>query len=34
MKYQKLLDLLNEASDPRFLTRKCNIVNDQLNESY
>ena len=34
MEYQKLLDLLKEASDPRFLTRKCNIVNDQLNESY
>ena len=34
MEHQKLLNPLNEASDSRFLTRKSNIVNDQLNASY
>ena len=29
MEHQKILDLLNEASDSKFVTRKWNIVNDQ-----
>ena len=29
MEYQKILKLLNEASDSTFVTRKWNIVNDQ-----
>ena len=28
MEYQKILNLLNEASDSKFLTGKWNIVND------
>ena len=31
MEHQKILNLLNEASDSRFVTRKLNIVNDQSN---
>ena len=31
MEHQKILNLLNEASDYTFVTRKWNIVNDQLN---
>ena len=31
---QKILSLLNEASDSRFLIRKWNIVNDQSNGIY
>ena len=34
MKHQKLLNLLDEASDSKFVTRKWNIVNDQSNTSY
>ena len=34
MEHQKLLNLLNEASDSKFVTRKCNIVNDQSNANY
>ena len=34
MEYQKILILLNEAKDSRFVTRKWNIVNDQSNENY
>ena len=34
MEYQKLLDLLNEASDSKFLTINWKIVNDQLNANY
>ena len=34
MVYQKILNSLNEASDNKFVTRKCNIVNDQSNASY
>ena len=34
MKPQKKLDLLNKASDLKFLTRKRNIVNDQSNANY
>ena len=29
MENQKILNLLNGASDSKFLTRKWNIVNDQ-----
>ena len=28
MERQKILNLLNEANDPKFVTRKWNIVND------
>ena len=31
MKYQNILNLLNETSDSKFVSRKCNIVNDQSN---
>ena len=31
IQHQKILYLLNEASDFKFVTRKLNIVNDQLN---
>ena len=34
MEHQKILNLLNEASDSKFVTRKCNIVNDQSNANY
>ena len=34
MKHPKILNLLNEASTSRFLTRKQNIVNDQSNTNY
>ena len=34
MEHQKILNLLNEASNYRFLTRKRNIVNDQFNPNY
>ena len=34
MEHQKILNLLNEASDSKFVTRKWNIVNDQLNSNY
>ena len=34
MEHQKILNSLNEANDPKFVTRKWNIVNDQLNTSY
>ena len=34
MKHQKILNLLNEASDSKFVTRKCNIVNDQSHANY
>ena len=34
MEHQKLLNLLNEASDSKFVTRKWNIVNDQSNGNY
>ena len=29
MEYQKILNLFNEASDSKFVTRKWYIVNDQ-----
>ena len=34
MEHQKALNLLNEANDSRFMTRKWNIVNDQSNANY
>ena len=34
MRHQKILNLLNEASDSRFVTRNWNIVNDQPNTIY
>ena len=34
MEHQKILNLLNEAGDFKFVTRKCNIVNDQSNVNY
>ena len=34
MEHQKILDLLNEASDSKFVTRKWNIVNDQWDANY
>ena len=30
MEHQRILNLLNEVSDSRFVTRKQNIVNNQL----
>ena len=34
MEHQKILNLLNEASDSKFVTRKWNIVNNQSNTNY
>ena len=34
MENQKTLNLLNEASDSKFTTRKWNMVNDQSNANY
>ena len=34
MEQQKILNLLNNASDSRFVTRKWSIVNDQSNVNY
>ena len=34
MEHQKILNLLNKARDSKFITRKWNIVNDQLNLNY
>ena len=34
MDHQKILNLLNETSDSKLVTRKCNIVNDQSNANY
>ena len=34
MEHQKILNLLNEASDSKFLTRKYNIINDEPNGNY
>ena len=34
MEHQKILNLLNDAKDSKFVTRKWNIVNDQSNASY
>ena len=34
MELQKVLNLLNESNDYKFVTRKWNIVNDQSNPNY
>ena len=34
MEHQKILNLLNESSDSKFVTRKWNIVNDQSNVNF
>ena len=34
MNHQKILNLLNEARDSKFVARKWNIVNDQSNANY
>ena len=34
MEHQKLLNLLNEANDSKFVTRKWNIVSDNSNATY
>ena len=34
MKRQKILNLLNEANDSKFVTRKWNIVNDNSKSNY
>ena len=34
MEHQKILNLLNEANDSKFVTTKWNIVNDNLNTNY
>ena len=34
MEHQKILNLLNEENDFKFVTRKWNIVNDQSNANY
>ena len=34
MEHQKILNLLNEQNDSKFVARKWNIVNDQSNGNY
>ena len=34
MEHQKILNLLNEANDSKFVTRKLNIVIDNSNATY
>ena len=34
MEHQKILNLLNESSYSKFVTRNWNIVNDQSNANY
>ena len=34
MEHQKILNVLNEANDSKFVTRKWNIVNDESNANY
>ena len=34
MEHQKILSLLNEANDSKFVTRKWNIVNDNSKSNY
>ena len=34
MEHQKILNLLDEANDSKFMTRKWNIVNDQSHANY
>ena len=33
MEHQKILNLLNESGGSKFVTRNCNIINDQSNAS-
>ena len=34
MEHQKIANLLNKTNDSKFVTRKLNIVNDQLTANY
>ena len=34
MEHQKMLNLLNESSDSKFVTRNWSTANDQLNAHY
>ena len=34
MEHKKILNLLNEVNDSKFVTKKWNMVNDQSNASY
>ena len=34
MEHQNILNLLNEVSNSKFVTRKCDIVNDQSSANY
>ena len=34
MEHQKILNLLNDANNSKFVTRKQNIVNDNSNSDY
>ena len=34
MEHQKILNLLNEANDSKFVTRKWNIANDNSKANY
>ena len=34
MEYEQILNLLNEASDSKFVTRKWDIVNNHSNSNY
>ena len=34
MEHQKILNLLNEANNSKFMIRKWSIVNDQSNANY
>ena len=34
MEHQKILKLLNDANDSKFVTRKWNVVNDNSNSNY
>ena len=34
MEHQKILNLLNQANNSRFVTRKWNIVNDKAKSNY
>ena len=34
MEHRKILNLLNETGDSKFVTRKRNIVNDQSNANF
>ena len=34
MEHQQILKLLKQVNDSKFVTRKWNIINDQLNANY